>query len=70
MFCLSFREVWTSRRCTALLPGGFPTREESRQGQVTEEACPQVEFHFSELLGSDRYFEELASLAVNRDVSC
>lgn len=47
----------------------YPGRKPG-QSSKTERACSQVEFHFSVLLGSDKCFEELSSLAANRDISC
>lgn len=70
MLCLSFREAHTSRRHSVSqgwIPG--PRRKPCRPSKI-ESICSQVEFHFSVLWGSDRCFEKLASLAVNRDMSC
>lgn len=70
VLCLSFREAHHSRRHITHY-GGFPYPGRKAGGASrTERARSQVEFHFSVLLGSDKRFEELASLAADGDISC
>lgn len=70
VLCLSFREAYNSRRYIThygWIP--YPGRKPGKPSK-TERGCSQVEFCFSVLLGSNKCFEELASLAANRDISC